>query len=297
MLAGMRSTTAHATRPHHVDRSDRTRRLEPVDAAVGTFSDVDAAHGDEMVETLDDIARRPAVQRLKAEAMRLLAPRVGQRLLDVGCGTGEDVRRLATIVGERGVVIGVDPSETMIREARRRAGGRALPVAFRLGDATALDLPDASVDGVRCERVFQHLYAPETAMAEIARVTKPGGRVVVVDTDWGMHAVHGADPDLTERILDLWRQYIANARSGRRLPALFAAADVAVDEVVSETYVDTAAEQAAAPPFTFMADAAAAAGVVTMDEAAAWLLQLEAAAERQEFLWAFTMFAVGGHRL
>ena len=83
----------------------------------------------------------------------------------------------------------------MLTEARRRTVRPSLPVDFRAGDVTRLDLADAAFDGTYCERVFQHVGDVTTAMDELVRVTRPGGRIVVVDTDWGMHAIHGADPD------------------------------------------------------------------------------------------------------
>ncbi len=144
------------------------------------------------------------MQRLRAAAIELLAPEVGDRLVDVGCGTGDQVRALAAAVGPRGLVIGVDSSQTMLDEAWRRTDDRRTWIEYRLGDATHLDIDDASVDGARCERVFQHLADPGAAMAELVRLTRPGGRVVVIDTDWGMHAIHGADPVITARITACW---------------------------------------------------------------------------------------------
>ena len=263
----------------------------------GSFSEVDATpDAAPFIGALDDIAALPAVQRLRATANELLAIRLGHRLVDVGCGTGDQVRALAAAVGPTGSVIGVDPSELLLAEARRRTGWRAGPVEFRLGDATHLDLDDASVDGARCERVFQHLADPAAAMAELVRVTRPGGRVVVIDTDWGMHAVHGADPAVTERVLAGWNDYLSTPLAGRRLPALFADAGLPAPVVAAETFTILDPQRATHSPFPEMAAAASVAGSITADEAATWLTQLAEAARHGRFLWAATMFAVGATR-
>ena len=263
----------------------------------GSFSEVDATpDAAPFIGALDDIAALPAVQRLRATANELLAIRLGHRLVDVGCGTGDQVRALAAAVGPTGSVIGVDPSELLLAEARRRTGWRAGPVEFRLGDATHLDLDDASVDGARCERVFQHLVDPPAAMAELVRVTRPGGRIVVVDTDWGMHAVHGADPALTDRVLAAWLEEPPNARAGRRLPELFAAHGMPQPVVVAETFATTDPLRPTLSPFPMLADLAARTGAVTADEAARWLAELAEAGREDRFFWAFTMFAVAATR-
>ncbi|CAN5507103.1 MAG: methyltransferase domain-containing protein [Nocardioidaceae bacterium] len=267
------------------------------DPAMGSFTNVDAApETDVMLHALDQIASLPAVQRLKAAAIELLKPARGQRLLDVGCGTGEDTRTLAAHVGPTGSVIGVDPSETMLEEARRRTGHRNMQVEFRRGDATDLALDDGSVDGCRCERVFQHLPEPERAMAELVRVTRPGGRIVVIDTDWGLHAVHGADPHLTSRVLECWERSLANGRSGRSLPGLFAAAGIQDPEVRVETMVNVDGATPSHPPFTVMTGVAQAEGALSVEETRRWLDELSDAGRRGQFFWAVTMFAVGGQR-
>jgi ubiquinone/menaquinone biosynthesis C-methylase UbiE len=266
-------------------------------AALRGFSHVDAdPEAAALIAALDEQASLPAIQRLRATAVEILRPRFGDRLLDVGCGTGELVRALAGLVGAHGTVVGVEPSATMLDEARRRTGESSLRVELRSGDISRLDFDDATFDGVTSERVFQHLDSPASAIAELVRVTKPGGRLVVIDTDWGMHAIHGADPAVTARIVAFWSDNAANGWSGRRLPALFAGAGINDPVVVAETFTTTDPLRPRMAPFTTMADIAAAAGAVTGAEAAAWLAELAAAGTTGCFFWAVTIFAVGGVR-
>ncbi len=108
----------------------------------------------------------------------------GERLLDVGCGLGDAARSLAADLGPAGEVVGLDASTAMIAAAR--AGWDVLcPARFALGDAQALDLPSGSFDAARIERVLQWLPDPQLAVTELARVLRTGGRVSLIDTDWG----------------------------------------------------------------------------------------------------------------
>jgi SAM-dependent methyltransferase len=104
------------------------------------------------------------------------APRPGERVVDVGCGTGN----AALLAAERGAsAIGVDPSERLLEVARADAAARGLDATFVAGEATALPLADDEADLV--VSVFGVIFAPDpaAAAAEIARVTAPGGRVVL----------------------------------------------------------------------------------------------------------------------
>ena len=98
----------------------------------------------------------------------------GNRVLDVGCGTGEDARALAQVVGPRGWVVGIDNSRTMIEEATRRQNGLGAPVEFYVGDACQIAFPDGVFDACRADRVFQHLREPRKALSEMIRVTRRG---------------------------------------------------------------------------------------------------------------------------
>lgn len=262
-------------------------------AGLGTFSHVDAAQeAAALIAALDEQASLPAIQRMRATTAELLRPRLGDRLLDVGCGTGEVVRALAGLVGAHGVVVGVEPSAKMLDEARRRTRDITLRVEFRSGEISQLDFDDATFDGVTCERVFQHLDTPGAALAELLRVTRPGGRIVVTDTDWGLHAIHGADPRLTSRAVECWASDAANGWSGRRLPGLFVDAGMRQPVVVADTITTTDGRRSTGQPFTTMAAAAERTGALSADEARTWLAQLAHAGAHGQFFWAVTMFAV-----
>jgi SAM-dependent methyltransferase len=193
-------------------------------------------------------------------------------------------------------VIAIDASQAMLDEARRRSADRSLPVEFRHGDIEDLAAPTASFDGVYSERVFQHLDDPHTAMAELVRVTRPGGRVVVVDTDWGMHAIHGADPATTARVVTCWAEHTPNGWAGRQLPALFTGAGLADAVIVTDTITSRDPRPPSLQPFATMAEVAEERGALTADEARAWLRQLADAGANGTFFWAVTLIAAGATR-
>jgi SAM-dependent methyltransferase len=260
-------------------------------SAVDTMPDAMA-----LITALDEQSALPAMQRLRAAAFEMLDIQRGRRVIDVGCGTGAVARAVAALVGTDGLVVGIEASRTMLDEAKRRASWTGVPLELRHGDINHLDEVEGAFDAALCERVLQHVGQPERAMAELVRVTRPGGRVVVIDTDWGMHAVHGADPGLTARVLDAWRDNAATGMCGRQLPALFADAGIRSPSIVAETMTSTDGGRPARPPFTTMAALAECTGAIKVGEGDVWLAQLAEAGQRGRFFWALTMFAVGGLR-
>lgn len=189
----------------------------------GNFTNVDgSANAGELVDYLARLAKRLADMRREDYALLELAP--GASVLDVGCGAGEVCVELATVVGARGRVAGIDPSEAMIDSARRNVDQSSVPVELHIGSVYKMPFGDGTFDAVRAERVFQHLHDPEAALREMIRVAKPGGRVVVIDPD---HTQSGMSLDSAEerRVFDAsvraHERMIVNARSGTRLKPLF----------------------------------------------------------------------------
>jgi SAM-dependent methyltransferase len=132
-------------------------------------------------------------------------------LLDLGCGPGffsAWARRERVPAGR---VIGVDVDPKLLDIARGHGSG----AEFLLGSAVRIPLPDACVDVAYARFLFQHLDRPLDALAELRRVTRPGGVVALVDTDDGGLVVHPAPPCLGE-LLEASRIAQA-ARGGDRL--------------------------------------------------------------------------------
>ena len=246
---------------------------------------------------LDAVAGLEGVRAYKRGTFALLDVRPGHRVLDVGCGAGDDVLALAELVGPEGRVVGVDASAAMVDEAARRAEGRGLPVAFRVGDAHRLPFADGSFDAARADRTFQHLADPERALAELVRVTTPGGAVVVADTDWGMLAVDAPDQDTTRRVAEAIAERVRHPWMGRRLLGLFRRAGLT--DVVVETGAAVLTDLAAADRILYLRDGVTAAregGTVSAAAAAAWWGGLEDAAREGRFCSAIAGFLVKGRR-
>jgi SAM-dependent methyltransferase len=107
------------------------------------------------------------------------------RVLDAGCGTGEIASRLA-LRWPRGEVLGADILEGSLRLARERHAGLAPRLRFEPRSVYALGLPDGHFDLTVCRHVVQSIPHPEQVLAELVRVTRPGGRLHLLAEDYGM---------------------------------------------------------------------------------------------------------------
>jgi len=145
---------------------------------------------------------RVALQEERAEELaqrvrRLLGPTSGQELaLDSGCGTGALSVALAPLVGE---VVGVDPNAEYLEAARRVAPEN---VRFVEGDAMALPFDYGMFDIAGCLRLLHHVRRPELAVSELARVTRLGGRVLIMDQLGSVDPLRSLEQDRFERIRD-----------------------------------------------------------------------------------------------
>lgn len=256
------------------------------------FANVDASeHASEMVSYLDDVSKIAAEGKRQSYAALELKP--GMSVLDVGCGTGEDVRALAEIVGARGFSAGVDSSKTMIDQAIER--GVPANVRFEQAPASALPFEDARFDAARSERVFQHLEDPAAAAREIFRVLKPGGVVMLMDQDWESLIVAGSQMQLTRRILNAFVDRMTNGWAGRRHLALLKQSgfsDVTVQPMPLMLPFPAAVALVLQSAVTY----AVKSGEATAHDGAQWLADLQMADERGEFLCAFTFFVAIARR-
>ncbi|ASJ16112.1 hypothetical protein A3L04_02975 [Thermococcus chitonophagus] len=103
------------------------------------------------------------------------------KILDVGTGTGFLAMRLAELGHE---VTGIDISENMIEIAKKKAQKANLQIKFIVGDAESLPFRDEKFDGVICRHVLWTLPNPEKALLEFLRVTKSGGKIVIIEGNW-----------------------------------------------------------------------------------------------------------------
>jgi SAM-dependent methyltransferase len=249
----------------------------------------------DFVRYLDTVNGTPPILEHKRLSYRLLEPLEGAHVLDIGCGTGQDALELARRVGARGRVVGVDISRTMIAEARSRLHGTGHAVDFRLGDAGELDDADDTYDRCRVERTLQHLENPQHALAEIVRVTRPGGRIVAVEPDWDTLVVDAPDLALSRRIVASATDHHRCGTIGRELRRRFH--DLGLDRVTVQAHTivftdfPTAVSSLQLPA---SAEHALAAGAGTPDEISDWLAGLEEAGRAGRFFCALTTFLVTG---
>lgn len=129
-------------------------------------------------EMYEQILVPAVVEPLSKKVIALAAPRPGERVLDLACGTGAVARAVAPIVGAAGAVVGVDVLPGMLAVARSLPAPDGATVEWVEADAGETGLPDASFDLVICQQGLQFFSDRGAAVAEVLRVLAPGGRFV-----------------------------------------------------------------------------------------------------------------------
>ena len=227
------------------------------------------------------------------------------RVLDVGAGTGALCLDLAWMCGPEARITAVDNDAHGLSLLRDLATTLHLAVDARPGDAYALPVDSASQDLTLSRFLFQHLERPEAALAEMVRVTAPGGRVAVMEVDDGAWFSYPDEPPPLERLNGAVRQLQASVGAGRqvgrRLYRMFRAAGLADLQVLAVPRVrlgltygrDSELETHQKDFYLNQRDRLIGAGLMTADEFDEAMHALDASFAADDFGFACEFVAIG----
>jgi arsenite methyltransferase len=250
-----------------------------------------------MASQLEVLYNRRDVVRRRRLVREAVAAQPGEHVLDVGCGPGFYVKELLDEVGVDGSVTGVDVSRAMLAVAAKRVDGHD-NVAFYEAEATTLPGPDGEFDAAISVQVLEYVPDIAGALAQIHRVLRPGGRIVIWDVDWTTVSWHTADHARMRRMLDAWDHHLVHPSLPRTLtPRLHEAgfADVRAD---GYAFVTNAldAETYGGSLMGTIAHYAVEQGGMDGADAEAWKAEQKQLAARGEFYFACTQVCFAARR-
>ena len=198
------------------------------------------AERDALTAYLRDTAATGVIQHAMDLAVRAMAIEPGNRVIDVGCGPGDFIPRLAEAVGPSGSIAALDHAPEFLGEARSLAQSLDITtlIDFIEGDALALPFPDASFDAAHTERVLIHVSDPGLALIELRRVVKPGGWVVCVEPDLAGMRIDHERPRLARLLIDSFIETIRFPAMGLELNRRMAEAELIDRTVETQTEVE-----------------------------------------------------------
>ncbi len=252
-----------------------------------------AAFDAQTAERLDRLYSTGDVIEQRARTRAALDLRVGERVLDLGCGPGHLACELAHVVGETGLVTAVDSSADMLAIARARAEreGVAERMRFVHADAAGLPLADATLDAAVSVQVLEFVPDVALALAELRRVLAPGGTLGLVDTDWRSCVWHTDDGERTDRVLRAWEGFPAHPHLPAHLPRLLRGAGFSEPaiEIVPIVNADVSEDTYSLGMLRTIARFAATNGVPA-GEAEAWERDVRLQAERGTYFFSLCRY-------
>jgi ubiquinone/menaquinone biosynthesis C-methylase UbiE len=178
---------------------------------------------------LDAIYMGPDIVAQRADTLKKLNIQSGETVLDIGCGPGYLAEELAKATGPKGTVFGVDLSEPLINTAIAKNDKDWL--RYEHADATDLPCEDASFDVVVSTQVAEYVPDIEKFCSEVYRVLKPGGRALILATDWDAVSWYSRNPERMDRVMRAFAPHCADSRLPRTLRTRLANADLKLDGV------------------------------------------------------------------
>jgi SAM-dependent methyltransferase len=230
----------------------------------------------------------PDVVRRRREAIDALAPHPGETIIDVGCGPAVFAADLAARVGSSGKIIGVDNSAEMLHLASAVAPSQADgSIEIREGDATALPVEDGACDAAVSVQVLEYVQDVGSALREIHRVLRPGGRVLLWDTDWNGLIWHSTDDARMQRVLREWEHHLAHPTLPRTLGAQLRDSGFGIRRVVPYALLnlDASADTYSGGVVGLIESFVRARGTIDQTEIDAWSSDLRALSDEGRYFF------------
>ena len=177
------------------------------------------------IEFDDDAARQieraystPDIVGQRASVLSMLMLRPGEHVLDIGVGPGLLAAEMAAEVGAGGRVCAIDVSDNMLAVAALRdTGPEATALELSRGGAEEIPHGNGTFEVVVTTQVLEYVPDVPRALAEMYRVLKPGGRALILDTDWASLVWHAPDEELMRRVLVAWDEHLVDPHLPRTL--------------------------------------------------------------------------------
>jgi arsenite methyltransferase len=254
--------------------------------------DEDGARRIESLYLTRDAERRRVLVRKTLQS----AP--SDRVIDIGCGPGFYCLELAVEAGPEGVVVGIDSSASMLGLAARRCEAHK-NVSFHEADLMSLPVEEASFDRALCVQVLEYVENPTSALAEMRRVLRPGGRVVIWDTDWATVSMHSSDTERMHRVMKAWDRHLTHTSLPRTLgPRLREAGfdNVEATAHVFATVGELSQDSFASSMVPLISNYVVTNNLIDADEAAQWEAEQNQLSEADGFYYTSTQFCFSAER-
>ena len=233
----------------------------------------------------------PDIAAQREQVLSLLALQPGERVLDIGSGPGYLAASMGEAVGPTGAVHGLDPSPAMNALAGARTS--SMPwVRIDDGDAVALPYPDDAFDAAVSTQVYEYVADLPRALGELRRVLRPGGRALILDTDWDSEVWHTADRALHRRVMAAWEEHLVHPHLPRTLAGLLRRAGFSVTEqrVLALFNPQLTADSFSAFSMRTIAGFVPGRQGLTEADAAAWLADLQARSDEGDYLYSVNRY-------
>jgi arsenite methyltransferase len=243
---------------------------------------------------LEATYQTPDVIAQRAATLHALALQAGESVVDVGSGPGLLAAEMATQVGSDGRVIGLDLSDSMLALSRQRYDDLAASKCRRFLKANAARLPfaDNMFDAAVSTQVYEYVPDVPAALAEVYRVLCPGGRVLILDTDWDSIVWAAGDQARMQRLLEAWADRFADPHLPRSLAWQLQDAGFQVErrEVLVLFNPEYDPNTYSVANGQIMADFAVAQGRMPREEAEAWMRDLQSLGSQGRYFFSLNRY-------
>ena len=171
---------------------------------------------EDLSRKVERIYTTPDVLAQRRQVLQSLDLTRGEHVLDIGSGPGLLAYDMALAVGPQGRVCGIDLSAAMIAMSAKRCADQPW-VEFQTADAIELPYPDDAFDAAVSTQVYEYVSDIPAALTELHRVLRPGGRALILDTDYGSLGIHTEDPRRMARFLAEWDHHFGPPHLPRTL--------------------------------------------------------------------------------
>ena len=202
---------------------------------MSSFDEKASKRVESVYSTTDIITQRKKI-------LELLAPAKGEKILDLGVGPGFLTKEISEYVDGKSEIVGIDNSEFMLEIAKKRCS--ELPsVTFRKANATSLPFTDSEFNAVVVSQVYEYVSEIDIALSELFRVLKPGGRALIMDTDWDSLVWNSRDKEKANQIFEVWEQHLFDPNLPSKLSPIlikkgFQISDVQIYPILNRDYIE-----------------------------------------------------------